>query len=330
MSLFQVDPARLGIPDPALSPELLDFVARRYALRVDAARDLGGHFNLNILVDRHVIRVYGPWVTEQRVRELQRIRRSLGEQGIPVPELVPAVDGSSWCGFGDYMVEVERFVPGEPMDTPERLTVGMRTLGRLHTLMSELDLEVPPAIANHLPQQLAFSATAEAASLIRSWDATPQEARYAEIAEELASLLPVDDLPSQLVHGDFWHGNVLFDDTTLVAVLDLDFAGVRPRIDDLALPLSYLLQTGRPLAEARTLVDAYDTGSATPLSERERRALPFAMARMALFFLQYLLVPGDKAYERRIRQELSDQRGPTCEWWLHAIRTGTIPETAFL
>jgi Ser/Thr protein kinase RdoA (MazF antagonist) len=329
VSVFRLDPARSAVPDPVLSDELLDFVARRYGFEADAPRDLGGSFNLNVLVDRYVVRVYGPWVSEQRLRTVQRTRRTLAAKGVPIPELVPAVDGSSLCGFGGYVLEVERFVSGERMATWEQLAVGVRTLGRLHTLMLEVDIDVPPAIANHLPQELAVSATAEAVGLIRSWGPTEQEERYAEIAEELADLLPVFELPSQPVHGDFWDNNVLFRDGAVVAVLDFDFADVRPRVDDLALSLGYLLQTGHSPTEVRDLVDAYDAASAVPLSTDERRALPFAMARMALFFLQYLLIPGDDAYERRLRREFCEQRGPACEWWLRAVRSGTVAESCF-
>ena len=80
----------------------------------------------------------------------------------------------------------------------------------------------------------------------------------------------------------------------------------------------------------RALVDAYDAGCARRLSERERRALPFAMARMALSFLQYLVLPGDPSYVQRLRQEFNEERGPACEWWLCSIREGTLSEDAFV
>jgi Ser/Thr protein kinase RdoA (MazF antagonist) len=45
--------------------------------------------------------------------------------------------------------------------------------------------------------------------------------------------------PGQLVHGDFWDGNVYVRAEKLVAVADLDFMGNRPRVDDLALTLYF-------------------------------------------------------------------------------------------
>lgn len=200
------------------------------------------------------------------------------------------------------------------MDLGEQLRAGMRMLGRLHTLMEDLTLELPPPIANHLPQELALDATLDATTFIRAWNPTPQEEQWAETAETLARLLPVVDLPHQLVHGDFWNNNVLFHETSVVAVLDFDFAGLRPRIDDIALPLAYAVQMGMPLTDVGDLVGAYDSSSMNPLSIVERRALPFAMARMPLSFLQYLLLPPvNSAQAQSLRQEFNDKRGPTCE-----------------
>ena len=358
MRVYYGDPAKLAAPRPALSSQLLELVGERYGLCVDSPRDLGGSFNLNVLVDGHVLRVYGPWVSAERLQELQRIRRVLRSRGAPIPGLRPAADGSPWGAWGDCVFEVESYMAGAPMDSWERLSTGMRALGRLHSLMADLDVRVPPPIANHLPQEIALAATLDATAIIRSWGPTAQEERYAECAETLARMLPVTPLPCQLVHGDFWDNNVLFHDSELdriqdgtrtvlgrrgaagvcsshpgfglAAVLDLDFAGVRPRIDDLALPLGYcVLDAGARPADVRGLVDAYDAGCTTPLSDGERRALPFAMARMALSFLQYLVLPGDAAYLAGRRQELNEKRGPACAWWLDALRDGALEEGTF-
>lgn len=51
--------------------------------------------------------------------------------------------------------------------------------------------------------------------------------------------------------------------------------------------------------------------------------------RMALAFLQYRLIPGEVAYLRLIRPEFNDKRGPACEWWLHAIRDGSVSKDMF-
>jgi Ser/Thr protein kinase RdoA (MazF antagonist) len=329
MRVYHGDPTKLAAPRPVLSSELIALVEKRYGLHVKTPRELGGSFNLNVWVDDHVLRVYGPWVSAARLEELRRVRRMLRSRGIPVPDVRPALDGSLWCAFDDCFLEVERYIDGVPMSSWEQLRIGMHTLGRLHTLMADLDVQVPPPIANHLPEAHALAATLDATAVVRAWGPTPQEERYATIAETLARMLPVMGLPCQPVHGDFKDTNVLFRNTGLVAVLDFDFMGVRPRIDDLALPLCYLLQTGARLTDVRGLVDAYDSGCATPLSDLERHALPFAMARMSLAYLQYLVLRGDEQYMLRCRREFNEKRGPACEWWLRTMCDTALCEGAF-
>ena len=69
------------------------------------------------------------------------------------------------------------------------------------------------------------------------------------------------------------YDNVLFREGRIVLVTDLDFMGVRPRVDDLALTLYYANSTlsGDQLSDARVhrlrgLVDAYDNGLTVPLT----------------------------------------------------------------
>ena len=53
------------------------------------------------------------------------------------------------------------------------------------------------------------------------------------------------------------------------------------------------------------------------------------MARMALSYLQYLVLPGDEQYMLRCRREFNEQRGPACAWWLNVLRDGALWEDGF-
>lgn len=328
-SVFHGDPERIGKPDPQLTPELLAFVRDRYGLPITDPVDLGGAFNLNVRLGERVLRVYGPWVEPQRLIELQRIRRVLSARSIPLPQLLSTAQGETWCQFEDCVLEVEGYVRGDRMGGTAGLRAGMVQLGRLHDQLADLDIACPPPVANHLPQERAVDATAAATDYIRSHDPTPLDERYCRVAEQLAALLPVCDLPTQLVHGDYWDNNVLLRGDTVAAVLDLDFADVRPRIDDLAIPFGNLMHAGQPADRIVELIAAYESGTVRPLTPTERAALPFAMARAALFFLQYLLIPADEAHTQQQRREFREQRGPTCEWWLHALTDSRISATSF-
>ena len=132
---------------------------------------------------------------------------------------------------------------------------------------------------------------------------TDAELRFAELTVQHARTVAetwepyADRLPRQLVHGDFWHNNVLFDQAEIAAVLDLDFMAERERIDDLALILYYTnsgsalppdLTVEQRLERLRELVDAYDESAVPPLSSLEREALPLAVARIMLKYTRYL------------------------------------------
>jgi len=146
---------------------------------------------------------------------------------------------------------------------------------------------------------------------IRGWRPTGKESRLADTADEMAAALAalgppagggVDD--QQLIHGDFWDDNVLFDDRGVALIADFDFMGRRPRIDDLALTLYFTSQDLLDLAEEPErlgpLVSAYESGLVEPLTDREREALPVAMARQPLWSIAvWVALLDDEASARR-------------------------------
>lgn len=83
-------------------------------------RDLGGALNLNVLLpDGFVARVYRSWTSPARLDAIQSVREHLAARGLPTTELVRTSDGAAWVRLGDRLVEVERFLDGEDMDTWE-------------------------------------------------------------------------------------------------------------------------------------------------------------------------------------------------------------------
>lgn len=169
--------------------------------------------------------------------------------------------------------------------------------------------------------------TLQGTQRIRRWKSS-DNLRLADAAEELAHLVFAAErelipmLPRQMVHGDYWHNNVLFLNGRVVLVTDLDFMGERARIDDLALTLYYFDCSDEPVSDKRLgrlrlLIDAYDEGSDDRLSIAERLALPLAIARQPLWSIGgwIALLDDEEAARRHAAAMLGE-----VEWALRIVR----------
>jgi Ser/Thr protein kinase RdoA (MazF antagonist) len=321
------------------SPRLLELLRERYGLDgIDAARDLGGSSNLNLLVaaggSRCVARVYRPYVSTARLEAIQQVRRVLADGGVPSAQLVPTRDGEPWTVIDGRLVEVEVFVErDENMDSWERLELGLPWLGRIHSLLRGVQVNPEgrtPLFANHVEPFDALEWTRRGARRVRGWGPSRAELRLVEAAEELARRVAaaerdvVSAVPRQMAHGDFWDNNVFFREGRVVLVTDFDFMGERARIDDLALTLYYTNSTfsedpvsAERAGRLRRLVDAYDRGLDEPLTSVERAALPLAIARQPLWWVgRWLALLDDEEEARRGLAGMSGDVG----WALHVMR----------
>jgi len=254
-----------------------------------------------------VVRIYRAGVRPDRVAALQTARGALGKVGIPIVPLLPSRRGTTLEVIGDRVVEVESFVPHDGrMNTPIRLRRGAAVLAQVHDVLRNLDLGPAAedcAYANWIDPADVPSGVRAGIERIRSW-ADPQDSALVDNSRRLAGLVSAAEnamtdarrapVPRQLVHGDFWDDNVYLRGETIVAVTDLDFLGLRPRVDDLALMLYFgeeEQQLHRPddrtieerIGLLAPIVVTYASNLQTPLSEAEWRALPWALARQPLW-----------------------------------------------
>jgi Ser/Thr protein kinase RdoA (MazF antagonist) len=321
-----------------VTPELLRVLSEQYGLCWSGeVVDLGGSVNLNIHLPAEnggfVGRLYAPWTSSARLSSIQLVRSRLAQSGLPLPETIPTHDGAAWMSIDGRVLEVERYISGECMDSWDRLLHGMGMLAQIHQALQGVDAgaagrEAP--YANYVAAERALECTRDAAARISRDGGSLAELRLAQLAEKLALELQGAELeraaflPRQLVHGDFWDNNVLFRKQQIVAVLDFDFMGERARVDDVALILCYMFTTVsfrqryRPpdrIGRLRELVDAYDAGLRDHLSAHERAVLPLALIRNVLPpFCNLWHVHDQAVYRRYVRQITSE-----VEWSLELL-----------
>lgn len=195
---------------------------------------------------------------------------------------------------------------------PRSRRVGEPLLGRIHSLLRDLQLDrdaATPLFANHIGVDDLVPTVAAATDRVRSWTPTDEEARLADVADQLAEQVAeaersVTDRRPQLVHGDFWDNNVLFRGEQVALVADFDFLGDRPRVDDLALTLYFVSLDIHDLADdpavLAELVTAYTSELDIALSDDELAAIPLAMARQPLWSIGvWVALLDDEAAARR-------------------------------
>lgn len=290
--------------------------------------------NLRLTIDGRadvVARVYPPTTSLARVRAIQQARIALAGAGLPYVGPLPTLSGDTLATLpGDGALELEEFVPGEDMNSLEEIVFAMPLLGRTHSVLARHPSSYAgryAPTANHVPGYAIRALAAQLVTRAAGWpkDLLDLARRAQDLAEAVATAeAPLAPGHEQLVHGDFWNNNVLFADGRVSVVLDLDFMGFRPRIDDLALTLYYTRSDFLgPFDQAERLhwiariVNAYDSGLDEPLMGEERRALPFALARTILYDLRYIAASADDAaVQDRVRGD-----APDVDWSLDLVRS---------
>lgn len=318
-----------------VSRELFDVVTRRYGLdSVSGHCDLEDSYNLNVVIwhrgRRLVVRVYRPSTNARRLAAVQRTRQFLIDGGLPFAQLRRTPDGAGWCEIDGRLIEVEEFVPSETyMETFAHIRLGMPMLARVHNRLRQAPMDQAAAnapVANHVDAAHVVDAVAAGLATLRGERLSVAETGDVVAAETLSHRLRrvadeyEDQLPRQLVHGDYWDDNVKFTGDRISLITDLDFMGNRPRIDDLALTLFYANErlgrhdtSAQRRSRLRELVDAYDGALRPRLSRTERLALPYAIARTPLCSAAELVRTPE------LSNDVLANRGPAWSWALAMI-----------
>lgn len=165
-----------------------------------------------------------------RLVALARLTSRLGERGVPVSVPLTTIDGHDQLQVAGASLGVQRVVHGALLDVADEEQVRSAgvTLAALHTaLAADPDATRIPGLSRPSPL----------GERIRGWLATRHDRTlrpaYSLLADRLADA-PPDDLPIQVVHGDYRAANVLCSGSGVVAVLDFEEARLDHRVDELA------------------------------------------------------------------------------------------------
>jgi homoserine kinase type II len=291
-----------------LTKDLAELLSDEYGFNKSAGyADLDGSSSLNLLVEmnatKYVVRVYRPYVSASRLDDMIRIRKKLNENDIPFSKTYQTMSGQDYITWNGRLVEAEYYVKNDGvMDNIEKLRHALPIFGKITSLLSGIENPSAdtgnPLFANHIKFEKIAEMTEKGCVRMQSWNLTEDEREIIYKSKRLCGQINkaggkiFANLPKQLAHGDFWDNNVLFDDTKIALITDLDFMGERCRIEDIALTLYFShisdfckseAMSGERAAELKELLNIYESGLKMPLSESEKGALPIAIALQALW-----------------------------------------------
>jgi Ser/Thr protein kinase RdoA (MazF antagonist) len=179
--------------------------------------------------------------------------RHAAAQGIPTPLPIVAPDGRSVIVVDGTPWSVFPFVAGAMLTGPEQAVTLGHLLAQTHRALASCptnDLVFAEGpLAWDTAATLAEMATIEGHIAERettgetdAFDAFTCEA-FAALRQILHDAPPLDAfawLPRQVIHGDFYPPNLLCDASGIpIAVLDWEFATIRPRIWDIARAIAF-------------------------------------------------------------------------------------------
>ena len=259
-----LDEARLTPSAPVAAPEAAAAIRACYGLAGELTR-LPGEADDNFLLgasggQRYVVKVAhlraDPAVVGVQVRVLRHIASVAA--GLPVPRVLPAIDGQPWTVVADgplrgRVVHVLTYLDGELLrsvrtDAALRRTLGV-TLARLGSALREFD---DPLVHRPLLWDLA--------QLPQLQPLLPQSRGL--LGEQLSRL--AIDLPqrlatqrTQLVHNDFSPDNTLIsaDASRVCGIIDFGDVTVTALVNDVAIAAAYELSDERVGVEPLPMVD---------------------------------------------------------------------------
>ena len=226
----------MGAPEAAGTVAVLDEVNAALDGTYELVRPLQGGFQsgASLIHDEAGRQAVLKWTPDPRwAEQIQRASRAVAvvrRRGYPTPAWLAV--GVTEAGFG---YQVQEYVPGRP-----REYLAEETARRAVDLL-ELQRDLDPDPGRSWSEYLNTRIRDEWTSTMGEVAATG--AAGSELTREAARLLSLYKFPvfpeSDLVHGDFRLGNILFDAKTVSGVIDIEALGSGTRAFDYATLLDH-------------------------------------------------------------------------------------------
>ena len=184
------------------------------------------------------------------LRFMHMAQDELAKAGVPLPALIPprrvgngkveTGPGSRWVRLDGRVYEVFLFLPGGRYDrTSVSAMEAGRTLALVHAALAQIEAsgEVAPTLSSGFFRALKVQTDLVAAGERLGHDVravTKSLGAMYSLACERAITCGAGDWPRQLIHGDWHPGNLLFEGSKVVGVIDYDTLRADPRAMDVA------------------------------------------------------------------------------------------------
>jgi homoserine kinase type II len=239
--------------------------------------------NFYLQTDRgaFILTLYERRVAAQDLPFFLGLMEHLAQRGVHCPLPVKTRDGQSLVELNRRKAAIVTFLTGIALRRPDaaHCAAAATTLAQLHRCGEAFALSRPNALGPRGWRPLA-EAIHDADGIEEGLTALIHGA-----LEELVAGWPCD-LPSGVIHADYFPDNVLFVGDRVGGVIDFYFACNDAYVYDLAIMLNswcFELDGSYNITKGQSVINAYR--AARPLSEAEIAALPMLMRGAALRFL---------------------------------------------
>lgn len=163
--------------------------------------------------------------------QIAQLTHWLGGNGLLVSAPVLSSDGRPQVEVNEISMSLQRVIRGDLLDVEnaEQVQAAGAMLARLHDALAAYPNGDQIAPSDGQPEPLAARVTKW---LDSAGEHVPEAARAT--LRRLVADAPADQLPTQLVHGDFRSSNILCTGLKIAAVIDFEEARIDHCIDELA------------------------------------------------------------------------------------------------